>query len=447
MIYYILIFLNFLYNVISIKLNVNKIEKNFKNNSSLKLRLLNNIYMNYHNYSSVNIPLLKSEIGLYSLDIYIGEPKQKFSLVIDSGSSILWVYNNKCELCLSNNKFNPSKSKTFISKKETLNMNYVSGNLKGDICQDNMNFNGDFNMPSFYFLLIYESNIDFKIDGLIGLSKGSYSKKKYSFLNQIYEKNLIKDKYVIYDLFKKYFYISEIPSYLENEKKVTCVDKDDFSTFWRCEISSVQIDGVSIFITTKIIFDSGTNGIIFPIKYLEIFKNIIKNNKILSMNKCSFQQIDNDNIFKFGCEHKVNSKKLNTTSNFIEFFLDKSVTNNTNNNTFGFKLIDLMENEQVFSLYIFDRKDEILLGAPFFEKYPIMFNKDNKIITIFGNGNNLYRSNNNILNNIKIFIIISIFVVLVLLLIIVIREKVFSKSRIKNSTIENLEDYIQLLHA
>ena len=163
------------------------------------------------------------------------------------------------------------------------------------------------------------------------------------------------------------------------------------------------------------------------------------------MHKCSFQQIDNDNIFKFGCEHKVNSKKLNNTSNFIEFFLEKSAANNTNNNTFGFKLIDLMENEQVFSLYIFDRKDEILLGAPFFEKYPI--NKDNKIITIFGNGNNLYRSSNNILKNIKIFIIITIFVVLVLLLIIVIREKVFSKSRIKNSTIENLEDYIQLLNA
>ena len=165
------------------------------------------------------------------------------------------------------------------------------------------------------------------------------------------------------------------------------------------------------------------------------------------MNKCSFQQIDNDNIFKFGCENKLNTKKLNNTTNFIEFFLDKSVTNNTNNNTFGFKLIDLMETEQVFSLYIFDRKDEILLGAPFFEKYPIMFNKDNKIITIFGNGNNLYRSSNNILKNIKIFIIITIFVVLVLLLIIVIREKVFSKSRIKNSTIENLEDYIHLLKA
>ena len=447
MIYYFLIFLNFLYNVISIKLNVNKIENNFINDSSLKLRLLNNIYMNYDNYSSVNIPLLKSEIGLYSLDIDIGQPKQKFSLVIDSGSSILWVYNNKCKLCLSNNKFDPSKSKTFISKKETLNMNYISGNLKGDICQDNMNFNGDFKMPLFYFLLIYESNIDFKIDGLIGLSKGSYSKKKYSFLNQIYEKNIIKEKYVIYDLFKKYFYISEIPSYLENEKKVTCVDKDDLSTFWRCEISSVQIDNISIFITTKIIFDSGTNGIIFPIKYLEIFKNIIKNNTILSMNKCSFQQIDNDNIFKFGCENKLNTKKLNNTANLIEFFLDKSVTNNTNNNTFGFKLIDLMEIEQVFSLYIFDRKDEILLGAPFFEKYPIMFNKDNKIITIFGNGNNLYRSSNYILKNIKIFIIITIFVVLVLLLIIVIREKVFSKSRIKNSTIENLEDYIQLLNA
>ena len=448
MIYYFLIFLNFLFNVISIRLNVNKNEKNFKDNSLLKLRLLNDINMNYENYSSVNLSLLKSEIGLYSLDIYIGEPKQKFSLIIDSGSSTLWVYNSKCKSCLSKNKFDSSKSKTFIPHNKKIDMNYISGNMKGDLCQDNLNFNNKFNMPSFYFLLIYESSLDFEMDGIIGLSKGVNDKKKYSFLNQIYEKNLIKEKFVIYDLFRKYFYISEIPYYLENEKKVTCVDDEEFSLFWKCEINSIQIDNVPIYINTKIIFDSGTNGIVFPFNYLEIFNNIIKNNKFLIKNKCSFKDVNNDDIYKFVCDKKLNVKNMNNTEYFFELFLDKSASNqnNNNSNSFGFKLIDLMDIEQDFSLYIFNRKEEILLGAPFFEKFPIMFNKDNNVITIFGVGNNLYQGNKPYKNKIKTLIIITIVIIVVLILFIVIREKIFSKNRINNSQIDTLEEDIQKLN-
>ena len=130
MIIYFLFFLFSLLNIIfSIRLNVNKNEK-IINNSSLKTRILNNINDN-NDHSSVELPLfLKSELGLYSIDIYIGEPKQKFSLVIDSGSSILWVYDKKCKSCISNNKFISSDSKTFIPNKETINLNYVTGKLK-----------------------------------------------------------------------------------------------------------------------------------------------------------------------------------------------------------------------------------------------------------------------------------------------------------------------------
>jgi hypothetical protein len=65
-------------------------------------------------------------------------------------------------------------------------LNYLSGNAKGNLCQDNLYINQNINIPSFQFLLVYESNIIFEIDGIIGLSKGSFN-KKYSFLNQLKE--------------------------------------------------------------------------------------------------------------------------------------------------------------------------------------------------------------------------------------------------------------------
>ena len=237
-------------------------------------------------------------------------------------------------------------------------------------------------------------------------------------------------------------------TFLENEKKVTCVDDEEFSLFWKCEINSIQIDNVPIYINTKIIFDSGTNGIVFPFNYLEIFNNIIKNNKFLIKNKCSFKDVNNDDIYKFVCDKKLNVKNMNDTECFFELFLDKSASNqnNNNSNSFGFKLIDLMDIEQDFSLYIFNRKEEILLGAPFFEKFPIMFNKDNNVITIFGVGNNLYQGNKPYKNKIKTLIIITIVIIVVLILFIVIREKIFSKNRINNSQIDTLEEDIQKLN-
>ena len=57
-----------------------------------------------------------------------------------------------------------------------------------------------------------ESNLDFELDGIIGLSKGSFD-KKYSFLYQLKDKKLIKNSLLLYDLFNKSFYIDEIPQF------------------------------------------------------------------------------------------------------------------------------------------------------------------------------------------------------------------------------------------
>jgi hypothetical protein len=333
-------------------------------------------------------------------------------------------------------------SKTFITNKEKMGLNYISGRLEGYLCQDNMNLNNKINLSMFYFILIYESNIDFEMDGIIGLSKGNSYKKKYSFLEQLYEKKIIKENLYIYDFFNKLFYIGEIPPYLDKEQRVSCIDNNEYSTFWRCASNIVKFDNTSIYMDTHIIFDSGTNGIVFPMKYLDVFKEIIQQNNKFVKNGCDFKKEEYDNtIYKFVCKKQlidINANSYNDSNNIIDFTLEKSIGNNSYENSFGFKLEDLLEDDgYIYSLYIFNRKEEILLGAPFFEKYPIMFNKDNYTITIFGKGNKIIKLfRNSTKSNIILALTMFIVVLLIIIVLLVLRNCIFGRKRIKNDKID-----------
>ena len=425
-----------LQNIIPISLNVNKIKK-----PSLKTRLLTSS----DNPSLIDIPLLKSEnLGFYSIDINIGEPSQKFSLIIDSGSSLLWVYDNKCKNCAAKNKFKPSDSKTFNTSEEHMDLSYVSGRVGGYLSQDNMNINNKVNLPMFYFILINESNIEVEIDGIIGISKGNSLREKYSFLSQLYEKKIIKNNLYIYDFFNKKFYIGEIPSHLDKEKKVSCLDNSENSKFWKCGSNVVKFDGASISMDTKIIFDSGTNGVAFPMKYLDIFKEIIQRNKVFVEKGCNFTEEEYDNsIYKFVCKKKLidtNDDDTYKSKNIIEFTLEKSIEGNSNDNSFGLTLEDLMDEDgSMFSLYVFNQKADIMLGTPFFEKYPVMFNKDNYEITIFGKRYKVNKSGDNDNNGTNVLLIVIICIVVLLIIVVVLlilRAYFFGRKRIKSEEID-----------
>ena len=65
-----------------------------------------------------------------------------------------------------------------------------------------------------------------------------------------------------------------------------------------------------------------------------------------------------------------------------------------------------------------------------------MFNKDNNIITIFGEGNNLYKNKPKNNNKLKIFIMLSLIFIFILLSLIMFRRLFFANKRINNNQIE-----------
>ena len=415
--------------IISLKLNVNK--NHINKNQLLKIHSLNNKFLS--NKSSIRsliyLPIEKYEISLYTIKIKIGEQKQEFSLILDSGSSYIWAYDNDCTSCKSKNKFNSTNSKTLIRSEKTIKLSYISGNIKGNLCQDTIYYEQSLNksIKSFYFLLVDESNLDFELDGIIGLSKGSFD-KKYSFLYQLKDKKLIKNSLLLYDLFNKSFYIDEIPQFYLQQKSISCELKNDNSNFWKCDINFIKIDNIPISMETEIIFDSGTNGIIFPLKYKNILENIIKNNKVLKKNKCELQGYENDNIYEIICNQTLKYDDVNSTDNFLEIYLDKG-----QNNSIEIKLTDLLgEDNKAFYLFIIKRKSEILLGSPFFEKYPVLFDLDENIVNIFGTGNNLYKYRNYKEEKVKKIKIIIIIVISVLIILILVRIRCIYRRRNSN---------------
>ncbi|VDM54859.1 unnamed protein product [Angiostrongylus costaricensis] len=84
----------------------------------------------------------------YLVNITVGTPGQNFSLLLDTGSSSLWVIDISCntKACYSlspeRRRFNSSTSSTFSTQNRTLFIGYDFGSCNGRIATDTVSFAG-----------------------------------------------------------------------------------------------------------------------------------------------------------------------------------------------------------------------------------------------------------------------------------------------------------------
>lgn len=115
----------------------------------------------------------------YFVDVEIGTPPQKFTVVPDTGSSNLWIYSSKCTnvVCWYHSKYDASQSSTYKANGEKFDITYGSGSIQGFVSEDVTTFGGaTSNMkfgeieavsgPSFYAS---------QMSGILGLAYGSIS--------------------------------------------------------------------------------------------------------------------------------------------------------------------------------------------------------------------------------------------------------------------------------
>ncbi|KAJ3186185.1 hypothetical protein HDU85_007625 [Gaertneriomyces sp. JEL0708] len=115
---------------------------------------------------------------MYYAEIGLGNPPQKFTVAIDTGSSDLWIPDKACTqpVCAKRAKFDSSKSKTLKKIGKRVTTKYGMGSATGEVYADTMVLGGK-KVDNMVFISAESMNNvqPAEIDGLIGLSFSSLS--------------------------------------------------------------------------------------------------------------------------------------------------------------------------------------------------------------------------------------------------------------------------------
>jgi len=76
--------------------------------------------------------------------IQLGNPGKSFQVVLDTGSSNLWVPSSLCtsKTCLMKNRYDKTKSDMFKEDGRDFSITYGTGHVAGKMVRDKINFGG-----------------------------------------------------------------------------------------------------------------------------------------------------------------------------------------------------------------------------------------------------------------------------------------------------------------
>jgi saccharopepsin len=127
-----------------------------------------------------NVPLNNFANAQYFAEITLGTPPQEFKVVLDTGSSNLWVPSAGCTsiACFLHAKYDSSSSSTHKPNGSTFEIHYGSGSMEGFVSRDSLSI-GDITIKNQDFAeAMKEPGLAFafgKFDGILGLAYDTIS--------------------------------------------------------------------------------------------------------------------------------------------------------------------------------------------------------------------------------------------------------------------------------
>ena len=214
---------------------------------------------------------------LFVSTIKIGSNSQTFNLIMDTGSSVLWVAQPNCKGTHKITRFfNPSASSTARGTTQPMKIQYGTGYAEGYFYNDNFEYlsTRKFNL---YFGLAYTA--DFLVtdaDGIVGLSK-SYDETGLSFIHMMKSAGNTDSTAFSFkfesDIFdpniKGSMFIGEHEDFSKSEAISAPLTFYGNKIFWACEISSFSMKGKNY--ETK---SNQQNDDILDVDFLNAFHHI-----------------------------------------------------------------------------------------------------------------------------------------------------------------------------
>jgi len=218
----------------------------------------------------------------YFSEITIGTPPQTFKVVLDTGSSNLWVPSSECGsiACYLHTKYDSSSSSTYQKNGSSFEIRYGSGSLSGFVSEDVMTI-GDLKIKNQIFAeATEEPGLAFafgRFDGILGLGFDTISVNKIPPPHY----NMIEQGLLDEPLFA--FYLGSTENDAEgSEATFGGVNKDHYTgkiteiplrrkAYWEVDLDSISFgDSTAELENTGVILDTGTSLIALPTTLAEL---------------------------------------------------------------------------------------------------------------------------------------------------------------------------------
>lgn len=225
------------------------------------------------------VPISNFMNAQYFSEITIGTPPQSFKVILDTGSSNLWVPSSECGsiACYLHSKYDSSSSSTYKSNGTEFDIQYGSGSLSGFVSQDVVTI-GDIKIEKQDFAeATKEPGLAFafgRFDGILGLGYDTIS------VNHIVPPfyKMLEQKLIDEPVFA--FYLAD----QEGESEVTFggVDKSKYTgklttiplrrkAYWEVDFDGIGYgDDTADLENTGVILDTGTSLIALPSQIAEM---------------------------------------------------------------------------------------------------------------------------------------------------------------------------------